>query len=182
MNFPSGDQEGASRTSSEAAKCRTLVPSAFITYSPFRPCRLTEKHIRRPSGDTAAGAITPPSLLRHSSTVSSPWVFHRLWAPPFDERNTTYCGRSEEHTSELTGSGKRRTSDSSTIRPEIGSVQSSSIGLATDATSRVARPSGPMAAETDMYWSTPKVTRCGILCSTSMAYSQNPEPSSAVAE
>src|SRR5215510_6506446 len=138
-NFPSGDHDGASRTSSDAAKGRTLAPSAFITYRPFRPCRRMEKHINRPSGDTAGGAITPPSLLRHNSTVSPPSDFHKLCAPPFDERNTTYCGPNRGATARVTGSGKRRTADSSTIWLEMGSVQSSPTELATDATSRVAR-------------------------------------------
>src|SRR4051812_1058415 len=60
IHAPSGDHEGAPRTSSDSASGLTPDPSAAVQCSVERRSRRTGTHTRRPSGETAAAPTTAP--------------------------------------------------------------------------------------------------------------------------
>src|SRR5437867_7539975 len=69
IHLPSGDQDGALRTSSDSAIVRTFVPSPVIVYSFPRPSLRRTKLIRLPSGETAGVEIRPPSFEIQNSEI-----------------------------------------------------------------------------------------------------------------
>src|SRR5262245_65699446 len=87
IHFPSGDQDGAVRTSSASASGCASVPSEAMTWRRPAPCAVrTTKAIRVPSEVTAGAAITGPSLPLQSSVSEPSLYFHSPSGPPFDER------------------------------------------------------------------------------------------------
>src|SRR5262245_50064661 len=80
-HLPSGDQEGALRTSRDSAIVRTFVPSPVIVYSFPRPPLRRTKLIRLPSGETAGVEIRPPSLESQNSEMLPDFHFQIPSAP-----------------------------------------------------------------------------------------------------
>src|SRR2546426_6020791 len=62
IHLPSGDHDGAPRTSRDSAIVRTLIPSPVIVYSFPRPPLRSTKEIWRPSAETAGVETRSPSF------------------------------------------------------------------------------------------------------------------------
>src|SRR6476620_9058073 len=82
IQLPSGDQDGAPRTSSDSATGRAPAPVEDRQYSVERAGRRTEAQSRLPSGDTATAPSMAPSGALHTSVASSPARRHTASAPP----------------------------------------------------------------------------------------------------
>src|SRR5262245_52093562 len=75
IHLPSGDHEGAFRTSSDSAIERTFVPSPLIVYNFPRPSFRRTKLIRLPSSETAGVEIRPPSFEVQNSEMAPDFHF-----------------------------------------------------------------------------------------------------------
>src|SRR5215467_13595010 len=82
IHLPSGDQEGAFRTSSDSAMVLTFVPSPFIVYSFPRPSLRRTKLIRLPSSETPGVETRPPSFEIQNSEMAPDFHFQIPSAPP----------------------------------------------------------------------------------------------------
>src|SRR5574338_75627 len=125
IHRPSGDQDGAPRTSRDGATVRALVPSDAIHRSVDRPFRRMTKQSSCPSGEMPTAPATAPSLGFQSSTAFDPVRRHTPSAPLRDARyRSEPSGANLGAADREVGTASRAAESSPTMPDVMGTHQS----------------------------------------------------------
>src|SRR5437762_5232206 len=182
IHAPSGDHDGAPRTSSDSASVRSRLPSTSLHRSVDRARQRTAAQIVLPLGDTPTAPDRVPSLGRQSSAAAPREKRHSASAPPREARySTDESGAYRGPTDREVGSDSLVALVSPDVVSPIGTLHNSALGLETVATSRLGFPDTSALAAMERTCSTPELSRIGVRSRRSIRYSHGPVPSSSVA-
>src|SRR5258705_1325097 len=132
IHRPSGDHDGAPRTSSDSASVRTPLPLALVHCSVDRPWRRTARQMLRRSGETAAAPATAPSSGFHTSLAPAAVRRHRPSVPPRDARySSDESGAKRGAADRAVGRSRRAALASPETSRASGTVQSCTLGFDT---------------------------------------------------